>query len=62
MDGKRQQKEVYREKKKKNKVEEIQLANLPRPSQAITKRTTIDLFGVTFWMPELASYSFHLFY
>ena len=22
----------------------------------------IDLFGVTFWMPELASHSFHLFY
>ena len=22
----------------------------------------IDLFGVAFWMPELASYSFRLFY
>ena len=37
MDGKRQRKEVYgekQEKKKNNKVEEIQLANLARPSQA----------------------------
>ena len=37
MDGKRQGKEVYeekQEKKKKNKVEEFQLANLARPSQA----------------------------
>ena len=37
MDGKRQRKEVYGEaKKKKNKVEEIQPANLARPSQAIS--------------------------
>ena len=34
-DGKRQRKEVYGEKrKKKNNVEEIQLANFVRPSQA----------------------------
>ena len=35
MDGKRQRKEVYRVKKKKNKVEECHLANLARPSQAM---------------------------
>ena len=23
---------------------------------------TIDVFGVTFWMPELASYSFYIFH
>ena len=35
-DGTRQRKEVYGEKKeKKNKVEEIQIANLARSSQAI---------------------------
>ena len=34
MDGKCQQKEVYGEKRR-NKVEEIQQANLARPSQAM---------------------------
>ena len=28
----------------------------------IVKVYRIDLFGVTFWMPELALYSFYIFY
>ena len=44
MDGTRQRKEVYGEKKeKKNKVEEIQIANLARSSQAIKQKKFSEL-------------------
>ena len=44
MDGKGQWKEVYIEKKQ-YKVDEIQLANLARPSQAISKGCLVCLRG-----------------